>query len=198
MRDRATRRLGMDMMMALFLAMGAVLYIILPLISEPLKSTDAAPSPQGNMIVELYWPDEPENVDVDLWVMAEADMTPVGYSNKGGPLFNLLRDDLGGNADISGRNQEISYSRGLPDGRYIINAHLFRLGDGKLPIPVKLIVAIKKTDKDDYTQLFAVNAELRFQGEERTMARFLIADGAMVPDSFDTISTPLRSRKVPQ
>ena len=39
--------------------------------------------------------------DVDLWVQAPGDM-PVGYSNKGGAVFNLLRDDLGQQLDLSG------------------------------------------------------------------------------------------------
>lgn len=86
-----TRQLGMDMMMALFLALGAVVYILLPLIADPLEKSDEAPQPQGNLIIELYWPDE-QNIDVDLWARAEADGIPIGYSNKGGAVFNLLRD----------------------------------------------------------------------------------------------------------
>ena len=47
----------------------------------------------GNVIVEVRWPTELDS-DVDLWVQAPGDV-PVGYSNKGGAMFNLLRDDLG-------------------------------------------------------------------------------------------------------
>lgn len=188
------RQLGMDMMMALFLALGAVVYILLPLIADPLEKSDEAPAPQGNLIIELYWPDDIDS-DIDLWAMAEADGMPVGYSNKGGPIFNLLRDDLGRTADISGRNQEIMYSRGIPDGLYVVNAHLFSPKGAKVPIPVKLIVAAKKDDASDYKQLFVVNAELLFYGHERTLARFVMKDGELVPDSYDSIDTPLRAAR---
>src|SRR5437667_7216328 len=55
-------------------------------------STKSAPPP-GNVIVEMTWAKESDS-DVDLWVQAPGDV-PVGYSNKSGMIFNLLRDDLG-------------------------------------------------------------------------------------------------------
>lgn len=196
MRNRSTRRLGMDLMMMLFLAMGAVLYLILPLINIPEKkeADRETPPPQGNLMVELYWPDN-INTDVDLWVMSEADGIPVGYSNKGGPLFNLLRDDLGTTYDISGRNMEIAYSRGLPDGEYIVNAHLFSLKSAKLPIPIRIVVAMKKDDDAPYQQLFTVTGELLFVGHEKTMARFSFKKGEYQADSFHTINKSIRSRR---
>ena len=44
------------------------------------------------------------------------DDIPVGYSNKGGLFFNLLRDDLGKYKDNSPINYEVSYSRGISEG----------------------------------------------------------------------------------
>ena len=58
-------------------------------------------------MIEARWPDAVD-ADVDLWVQAPGDV-PVGYSNKGGAIFNLLRDDLGTRADATGINYEISY-----------------------------------------------------------------------------------------
>ena len=60
----------------------------------------------GNVMVEANWPPELDS-DVDLWVQAPGDV-PVGYSNKGGAVFNLLRDDLGQQLDVSGLNYESS------------------------------------------------------------------------------------------
>lgn len=191
MRDRSTRRLGMDLMMLLFMSMGAILYMILPLINIPEEKVATAPPPQGNVIVELYWPDE-STADVDLWVQAPGDV-PVGYSNKGGRIFNLLRDDLGANNDISKRNMEISYSRGIPNGEYIINVHLFSRLRGELPLPVRIVISVKATDDAPYTPLFTNSTELTSFGEERTMARFRMKDGVMVPGSFNTIRKPIRS-----
>jgi hypothetical protein len=50
-------------------------------------------TPPGNVIVEMFW-DKATDADVDLWVQAPGDV-PVGYSNKSGAIFNLVRDDLG-------------------------------------------------------------------------------------------------------
>ena len=192
MRNRGTRRLGMDMMTQLFMAMVILLYIVLAFINIPEELKDVAPPPQGSMSVELYWPNDMDT-DVDLWVRAEADMIPVGYSNKGGPLFNLLRDDLGGTFDISSVNQEISYSRGLPDGEYVINAHLFNLKSGHLPVPIRVVVTAKVKDTDGYTQLFTISGELKFFGEEKTMARFKMKDGVFVPESMSTAHVSIRA-----
>ena len=75
-------------------------------------------------MVEANWPPELDS-DVDLWVQAPGDV-PVGYSNKGGAVFNLLRDDLGQQLDLSGLNYETAYSRGIVPGEYTVNLHLYR------------------------------------------------------------------------
>jgi hypothetical protein len=54
-------------------------------------------SPPGSVIIDLHW-DDKVDADVDLWVQAPGDV-PVGYSNKAGMIFNLLRDDLGHSGD---------------------------------------------------------------------------------------------------
>ena len=59
-------------------------------------TTSLAP---GNVIIEAQWADKLD-ADVDLWVQAPGDV-PVGYSNKSGAVFNLLRDDLGRAHDIT-------------------------------------------------------------------------------------------------
>ena len=63
------------------------------------------------MIVDAQWPDN-WRTDVDLWVQAPGDV-PVGYSNKGGVIMNLLRDDLGTN-DPTPLRYENQFSRGVP------------------------------------------------------------------------------------
>src|ERR1700732_945496 len=67
-------------------------------------------APPGNVIVELRWAPEID-ADVDLWVQGPGDV-PVGYSNKGGAIFNLVRDDLGHSADPNSMNYEVAYGRG--------------------------------------------------------------------------------------
>ena len=144
------------------------------------------------MIVEVRWPDELD-CDVDLWVEAPGDR-PVGYSNKGGLIFNLLRDDLGKRADATGMNYEVSYSRGIPAGEYTVNVHLYRNTSGVFPIPVTVVTSVKKSPKDSARQLLASKVELTREGEELTVYRFrLSADGDLVPGSVHSLQRNLRA-----
>ena len=77
---------------ALLMLGGFILMTVLMLsvVNPPAKSAETAgeQSP-GNVIVEAQWADAID-ADVDLWVQAPGDK-PVGYSNKSGAVFNLLR-----------------------------------------------------------------------------------------------------------
>ncbi|MCS6877624.1 MAG: hypothetical protein RMK73_09775 [Geminicoccaceae bacterium] len=150
--------------------------------------------PPGNVVVEIRWPD-PLDADVDLWVQGPDDV-PVGYSNKGGRLFNLLRDDLGHRADASGLNYEVAYSRGIEAGEYVVNLHLYRDQSGALPIPVTVVASVKPSAKESTRQLLATTVELVREGEERTVFRFrLDAAGNLVPGSVHDLPLPLRARR---
>ena len=93
-------------------------------------------------MVEANWPPDLDS-DVDLWVQAPGDV-PVGYSNKGGAVFNLLRDDLGQQLDLSGLNYESSYSRGIVPGEYTVNVHLYRNRAAVAAVPVTVVVSTKR------------------------------------------------------
>ncbi|MGH6903435.1 MAG: hypothetical protein ACREIR_11930, partial [Geminicoccaceae bacterium] len=148
--------------------------------------------PPGNVIVEVRWPDDID-CDVDLWVEAPGDI-PVGYSNKGGVIFNLLRDDLGKRADATGMNYEVSYSRGIVAGEYTVNVHLYRNTAGVLPIPVTVVTSVKKSSKESARQVLASNIELVREGEELTVYRFRLSeDGDLVPGSVHSLQRKLRT-----
>lgn len=150
--------------------------------------------PPGNVVVELRWPD-PIDADVDLWVQGPGDV-PVGYSNKGGRLFNLLRDDLGLRGDVSGLNYEVSYSRGILAGEYVVNVHLYRNPSQVLPVPVTIVASVKPSVGDSARQLVARTIELEREGIERTVFRFRLDEhGALVPGSVHDLDVPLRARR---
>jgi hypothetical protein len=77
--------------------------LMMTVMNPPATSSEAegVPAP-GNVIVEAERADKVD-ADVDLWVQAPGDR-PVGYSNKSGRIFNLLRDDLGRAQDITDYN----------------------------------------------------------------------------------------------
>ena len=94
-------------------------------------------------MIEARWPDQLDT-DVDLWVQVPGDV-PVGYSNKGGADFNLLRDDLGELADATRMNYEVSYSRGMPAGEYTVNLHLYRNSSHAARVPVTVVASVKRS-----------------------------------------------------
>jgi hypothetical protein len=181
-----------DVVMLALAGFVVLVILLLPHLNPPgAKSADGA-TPPGNVIVEVRWPDEID-ADVDLWVQAPGDI-PVGYSNKGGAVFNLLRDDLGKRADVTGLNYETSYSRGILPGEYAVNLHLYRNPSKAYPVPVTVVTSVKEGADEAARQLLASKALLVREGEELTVYRFgLSAAGALVAGSVHNVHKPLRA-----
>ena len=166
----------------IFLALAgfvAMVLLLLPHLNPPATADEGTPAP-GNVIVEISWPQKAD-ADVDLWVQAPGDV-PVGYSNKGGLIFNLLRDDLGGQADVTEINYEVSYSRGVPSGEYTVNVHLYRNMSAPLPLPVSVSVSVKPSPSQAAKRILTTRLNLEHQGQELTAFRFsLTENGQLVP-----------------
>jgi hypothetical protein len=170
----------------------AMVVLLLPHINPPGARTSEGMAPPGNVIIEIRWPDRLD-ADVDLWVQAPGDV-PVGYSNKGGAMFNLLRDDLGERGDATGLNYETSYSRGILPGEYVVNLHLFRNPSNTYPVPVTVVTSVKRDDKEPARQLLASKVLLTREGEEMTVYRLrLTGDGDLVQGSVHSLQKDLRS-----
>jgi hypothetical protein len=181
-----------DVIMLALAGFVAMVILLLPHLNPPGRTGEASSEPPGNVIVELRWPDELDS-DVDLWVEAPGDV-PVGYSNKGGAIFNLLRDDLGRRRDATELNYEVSYSRGIPPGEYTVNVHLYRNTGGVLPIPVTVVTSVKKSPTERARQLLASKIELGREGAEVTVYRFRLSDdGNLVPGSVHSLQRELRA-----
>jgi hypothetical protein len=181
-----------DVIMLALAGFVAMVILLLPHLNPPGEALDETTQPPGNVIVEVRWPDELD-ADVDLWVEAPGDV-PVGYSNKGGAIFNLLRDDLGKRADATGLNYEVSYSRGIPAGEYTVNLHLYRNASNVFPIPVTVVASVKRSPKESARQLLASKVELVREGEEVTVYRFRLSeDGSLVPGSVHSLQRNLRA-----
>ena len=121
----------------------------------------------------------------------------VGYSNKGGVVFNLLRDDVGHSTDLTGLNYEFAYSRGVPTGGYTINVHLYRYKADVYPIPVTVAVSVKQSVQASAREILSTRVMLGKEGEEITAVRFrLDKDGQLVAGSVNNLPRPLRSKRV--
>ncbi|HFD15930.1 MAG TPA: hypothetical protein ENJ38_06460 [Rhodospirillales bacterium] len=181
-----------DVIMLALAGFVAVVILMLPHLNPPGAKQSEDSEPPGNVIVEIRWPDEID-ADVDLWVEAPGDV-PVGYSNKGGLVFNLLRDDLGKRADATGMNYEVSYSRGIPPGEYAVNVHLYRNVAKVYPIPVTVVTSVKRNAQESAKQLLASKVELTREGQEITVYRFKLDEyGRLQPGSVHSLQKPLRA-----
>ena len=194
--ERTINTLFRDVLLVAVGALAAVLIIILFLVNPPKEEEAAASRSRGNMRVEVYWPSE-INADVDLWSKAPDD-NPVGYSNLNGRVFNLVRDDLGTHADLSGVNYEVSFTRGIPPGEYVINLHWYSNAQGAARIPVKILITLKKDDgansKESPTKVLTKTVMLTMVGREITVIRFNVDENMdPIEDSFTTIYKPIRA-----
>ena len=183
-----------DVIMLALVGFVALVIIMLPHIQPPGAETTGEIISPGNVIVEVRWPDEVD-ADVDLWVQAPGDL-PVGYSNKGGAVFNLLRDALGKRADATGLNYETSYSRGIPPGEYTVNLHLYRNPSQLYPVQATVVTSVKRDTAERAEQLLASEVLLLSDGEETTVYRFRLTEaGDLVPGSVHSLLKELRSRR---
>jgi hypothetical protein len=183
-----------DTIMLVLAGFVALVILMLPYLNPKQTKSAENVEPPGNVIIEARWPDDLDS-DVDLWVQAPGD-NPVGYSNKGGAIFNLLRDDLGRRADTTEMNYEVSYSRGIPPGEYMVNLHLYRNTAQVVPIPVTIVASVKKTMQESARQLLATRIDLKREGQELTVFRFQLNDkGDLVPGTVTSLQRPLRDWK---
>jgi hypothetical protein len=178
-----------DMLFLLMMSFFFMFVVILPFLAEDDNKKDER---KGNVMVDLFW-DDKSTSDVDLWVRGP-DMIPIGYSNKTGPYFTLMRDDLGRRADISGVNQETTISYGYAPGAYAVNVHLYRNHDHVLPITGRIIVYIKENPAASAKQILFANFTLTRAGQELTVFQFeMNEDRRLVHGSVTTAPVKLRS-----
>ena len=186
MTSRSAGTVFRDFTLLMVLGFVAMVVWLLPHINPPESAANY--TPPGNVVVAIYWPEG--DTDVDVWVAGPGQSAPVGYSNKSGELFNLLRDDLGA-PDVE-RNYENGYSRGIKPGEYIVNVHCYRCT--RTPVPVDVEVHLSKEDASKgMVPIATTTLELARTGEERTALRFrLDANGSVEPDSLNSVFRPLR------
>jgi hypothetical protein len=170
----------------------ALVIILLAHLNPPGVNAENDVTPPGNVVIEITW-DKDLDADIDLWVQAPGDVA-VGYSNKGGQVFNLLRDDLGHTNDPSDINLETAYTRGIPAGEYTVNVHFYRQKSVTVPVAVNVVARVKADSQSSMRNLVSRTVTLDRQGREITAFRFrLNADGRLVEDSLNTLQRPLRS-----
>lgn len=180
-----------DVIMLALIGFVAMVILLLPHLKKSAVEAQDHRAP-GNLIVEMHWPSDMP-YDVDLWVMGP-NSTPVGFRNQGNQIFNLLRDDLGVEGDATNENYEVSYSRGIAAGDYIVNVHMYSLVPPGVKIPVKVVISVRK-DMEATKQILQTEIVLVRRNQEETAFRFRVTgDGDLVENSVTT----LRQRLITQ
>lgn len=194
MRPRSGTNISLtDLTMTLMLAYLIVIAIMIKFLNPPASAENS--TPPGNLMATLIW--DQGDLDVDLWMVGPGEPRPVGYSNKGGVLWNLLRDDLGSAPDATMMNYENAYTRGIVPGEYIFNVHCYRCA--VTPINATLEIAVNTNDgsstaKTGTKVLQTVKFKINTQGQEKTVIRFKLKEGGTIdPASINTIQKKLRS-----
>ena len=177
-----------DVILLALIGFVAMVIMLLPHITPKQEKTEEQKAP-GNVVVEMHWPNTMP-YDVDLWVQAPGEV-PVGFWNMGGHTFNLLRDDLGGEGDATDENYEISYSRGIPQGEYIVNVYMYGPLTPGVTLPVTVVVSVKPK-YGDMSQILKTTVNLTRRNQEEIAYRFrLDADGELVEGSVSTLRRSL-------
>lgn len=180
-----------DMLFLLVFAYLVIGAVALAHVAKKDQEQSKGQAPPGNVIVEMFW-DKAVDADVDLWVQGPGDV-PVGYSNKSGTIFNLVRDDLGKGGDPNSMNYEVSYGRGRSPGEYVVNAMLYRSRDEKYPVNAEIKVS-HQNQQGEVRQVLLSNVALTFEGQETTAFRFRLDEkGEFIADSMNRIRKTLRS-----
>lgn len=182
-----------DVILAVVVMLVVMLVMLLPWINRPIDP-DPDSIPPGNVLITTDWPDG-WPVDVDTWVRAPGER-PVGYSNKHGPTFDLTRDDLGMTNDTTLANREQVVGRGIPNGRYVVNLHMYANTNSLYPVPVSVDVTLVRTDRTIET-IVEREVQLVGAGQEITVVRFQLHDEHVVPGSINEVFQPLRNAPLP-
>lgn len=176
------RTLIQDVLLAMLLGVAAVIMFILPSVN-PAAKADPIGQP-GNLVASISWPAGDD--DVDMWVSYGDDFA-VGYNNKSGKVWSLLRDDRGMIDDATSLNFESAFTRGLPDGEYAINVRCYSCAAPPVVVDVDVRLA-------DGATVWRGHVDILKDGQERTAIRFRVADGKVVADSASSVFKQMKRR----
>lgn len=137
-------------------------------------------------LVKINWPSESQD-DVDLYVSDPLNQI-VYFRQKQVGLMSLDRDDTGREQNMvtlpDGRvvqsqfNEEQVNIRGIVEGEYVVNVHMYRKSDA---IPTKVEVALFKSGAEGDMEVHKQMVTLTSEREEETAFRFtLTREGGIV------------------
>jgi hypothetical protein len=170
-----------------------VVFVVLFQLSLVVANEDAAKAKQEHLrnaslyLVRMSWPGDSDD-DVDLYVSDPAQHL-VFFKTMQSGLLSLDRDDTGrgsntfvlpdGRKVISAWNEERVTIRGIIEGEYIVNAHMYRKSSST---PTKVEVSLYKTDPSDNIMIHQKVVTLSGERQEETAFRFTLTRDGNVLD----------------
>lgn len=176
-----------------------VLFVIALLMINPITKKNDIPTKAEFMII-VEWPWD-INADVDTWVRGPGDETSIGFRRRENQLLHLDRDDLGNPSDtmkVNGEiivnkiNREVVTVRGIAQGDYFINLHLYS-NAAKANVPVTITVA----DINPYIEHYIKIVDLKEHGQIEMLPAFTINDKGELTHVFasDLITVPTMTKR---
>jgi hypothetical protein len=137
-------------------------------------------------LIKVVWPGESDD-DVDTYVSDPVSHL-VFFKRLQDGLMNLDRDDTGSSSNMvtlpdgrvvkSAYNEEQVEIRGIVEGEYIVNVHMYRKAS---PTPTKVIVTLYKVAEGEDVQIHEKVLTLAEQ-QEKTAFRFTLTRSGEVAD----------------
>ena len=137
-------------------------------------------------LIKVVWPGESDD-DVDTYVSDPVSHL-VFFKRLQDGLMNLDRDDTGSSSNMitlpdgrvvkSAYNEEQVEIRGIVEGEYIVNVHMYRKAS---PTPTKVIVTLYKVAQGEDVQIHEKVLTLAEQ-QEKTAFRFTLTRSGEVAD----------------
>jgi hypothetical protein len=138
-------------------------------------------------LIKVVWPGESDD-DVDTYVSDPLSHL-VFFRRLQDGLMNLDRDDTGSSNNLitlpdgrvvkSAYNEEQVEIRGIIEGEYIVNLHMYRKAT---PTPTKVIVTLYKVAEGEDVQIHERVLTLAEQQQEETAFRFTLTKSGEVAD----------------
>ena len=138
-------------------------------------------------LIKVVWAGESDD-DVDTYVSDPLSHL-VFFKRLQDGLMNLDRDDTGSNSNLvtlpdgrvvkSAYNEEQVEIRGIIEGEYIVNVHMYRMAT---PTPTKVIVTLYKVTEGEDVQIHERVLTLAEQRQEETAFRFTLTRSGEVAD----------------
>ena len=166
----------------------AFLFLLAFILMNPIAK-DKDIEEKSDFIIILTWDDESGD-DIDLWLR-----DPLGnilsFKNREDALMHLDRDDLGlsndkvelpdGNYEYVYRNKEVASLRGVHEGEYLVNVHVYNKKPGKDHSMKPSTIRVELIKLNPYDEVTQATFTATKRGQEFTAFHFTLdEDGEVI------------------